>query len=285
MERKKRKLSSTLDDDNKSIEETVQKNAKSAKTSNDNESQPKIFSKSAYFLYSTCDVKDTFSALEYLLDQFPSDIFPELPKQVFVHQIYSLIQNKTKVDREIESLRKENKIVMFKCDSKSFDDNDIVVCLYESFKDYVEKLFKASKSPLPTHKLLISTFTDKILIEQNTLSLQKTLLTSQYFLSDRDFTYLIQFGLFNIRDASAFWLAIPNFGAFRKMILETRKLVMDCIRKKKYKEMEFDELDKRHGRGKVSKLGLIYILHDLIGNDLISLMDVPNKSVFFKIKN
>ena len=93
-------------------------------------------------MYSTGDVKDTFSALEYLLDQFPSDIFPELPKQVFVHQIYSLIQNKTKVDREIESLRKENKIVMFKCDSKSFDDNDIVVCLYESFKDYVEKLFK-----------------------------------------------------------------------------------------------------------------------------------------------
>jgi len=286
MERKKRKLSSTLDDNDEIL---TSKHAKASTTTttaaSNEEAPPKIFSKSAYFLYSTSDVKDTFSALEYLLDQFPSDIFPDLPKQVFVHQIYSLISNKTQVDREIEALRKENKIVMFKCDSKSYDDNDQVICLYESYKCYVEKLLRDSKSSLPTHKTLINLFTDKILVEQNSLSLQKSLLISKYGLSDRDFTYLIQFGLFNIRDSSAFWLSIPNFGAFRKMILETRKLIMDCIRKKKYKEIEFDELDKRHCRGKVSRLGLIYVLHDLIGNDLIALMDVPNKSVFFKIKN
>jgi serine/threonine-protein kinase 19 len=144
-----------------------------------------------------------------------------------------------------------------------------------------------STQSLPSHyaKTLINLFTSKILIEQTKLSIQKSTLASQYKLTDRDFTYLIQFGLFTIRDASNFWLAIPNFGKFRRMLLETRKVILDCIRKKKYKEMEFDELDKRNSKGKVKQIGLVYVLHDLIGNEAISIMDVPNKSVCFKINN
>ena len=277
MESKKRKLSTNFIED--------ERNSKSSKSGDD--LSRKITSKSSYFINSTSDINDLVSALNYLLEHFPSDIFPELPKQVFVHQIYSLIKNKTQVDRDIESLRKENKIVMFKCDSKSFDENDVVICYYSDFKQYIEKIFTSSSSSQSTiQKSLLSLFTDKILVEQNFLSIQKSVLISKYKLSDRDFTHLIQFGLFNIKDASNFWFAIPNFGSFRKMVLETRKLVLDCIRKKKYKEIEYEELDKRNSKGKVSRMGLVYIMHDLIGNDLISLMDdVPNKSVYFKLKN
>ena len=279
MESRKRKTSSSLLD--------FERNAKSSRNEACplNESQPKITSMSSYFIHSTVNVKDTLSALDYLLDQFPSDMFADLPRQAFVHQIYSLIKNKTQVDREIESLRKENKIVMFKCDSKTYDENDVVVCYYADFKHYVDKLANsAGTSPSLVQKPLLSLFTDKILVEQNCLSIQKATLSDRYKLNDRDFTYLIQFGLFNIKDASNFWFAVPNFGRFRRVFVETRKLILDCIRKKKYKEIEFEELDKRNSKGKVSRFGLVYALHDLIGNDLVSLMDVPNKSVYFKLK-
>ena len=284
MDKKKRKLSSTTPEDDECDSSRDQAKTKQYKA----DEPPKIVSKAAYFVHSTQDVIDTVSALAYLCDEFPSDRFPDLPKQIYKHQLYSLVQNKTSVDREIDSLRKDHKIVLFKCDSKTYSENDVVICFYADFKLYVDKLLSTSSTisaPAPViRKSLISLFIDKILIEESSpLSMSKLVLVSKYGLSDKDITCLIQFGVLSIKDAAHFWLAMPNVGPFRRGVLEARKLVVDTLKKKKYKEIEFDELDKRNAKNKLHQVGIVYVLHDLLGSETIRRVEVPNKSVFFKL--
>lgn len=232
------------------------------------------------------EVNDTLTALNYFRHLFPSDVF-NLPKIVFINQVYSLLKNRTSVDRDIEALKLENKIILFKCDSRTFEENEVCICFSEDFKDYIQKLQSTASDKCLSYDNnkvsdLLCLFVDKIVPEANSLSLNKAVLIAKYKLNEKDLTYLIQFGLLTIKDAANFWVAIPNFGIFRRVQVETRKSIVDVIKKKKYKEISFEELNCKNSK-KVKQIGVLYVLHDLLGDESIRIMELPSSGVFFKL--
>ena len=76
-------------------------------------------------LNSLITINDTLQALTYLRSKFdPCGQFNNsIPAIIYRHQIYSIIENRTKVDRDIENLRNLKEIRVFKCDNE-----DMALC-------------------------------------------------------------------------------------------------------------------------------------------------------------
>lgn len=213
-------------------------------------------------------------ALEFFKSIFPSKMFEDLPQIIHLHQLYSLFKNRTQVDRDIDSLRTESKIILFHFESNN--QKEILICFTEDFNEYIKNQVKEKC----TNKALIAKFLDKILLH-NHLTIDQHTLTDEYGLSDSDITVLVQVGLLGIKDPSHFWFSIPNLGKFRRILVETRKSLLDLLRRQKYKEINLrlffnNLLIQKHRNFKtVNRLGAIYVLCDLIGNDLIRKIDSP----------
>ncbi|CAF0716133.1 unnamed protein product [Brachionus calyciflorus] len=213
-------------------------------------------------------------ALNFFKSIFPNKMFENLPEIIHLHQLYSLFKNRTEVDREIDSLRSESKIILFHFESNQ--QKEILICFTDDFKDYIGKHVKENCK----RKNLIDLFMEKILL-QNNLTIDSDTLIDEYKLSDSDISILVQEGLLGIKDSSNFWFSIPNLGKFRRILVETRKSLLDLLRRQKYKEINlrlfFNNLliQKHKNFRSVNRLGAIYVLCDLIGNDLVRKIDSP----------
>ena len=223
---------------------------------------------------------DTTQAFEHLKILFKVD---NLPPIIHQHQIYSMIQNKTAVDREIESLRASNKVRLFKADSNL---EDISICSTDDFKNHikthvlnfndktVKEIISHSKTSQSEFKCLIEKFQNEILNEFKELSITEFELKKNYHLTESEITVLIQIGLLTIKNPSSWWFAIPFVGTFRKNLTDARKSLLNVLKKKKYKEASLEELYKRDVK-KINQIGLIYLISDLIGKEEICKMDSP----------
>ena len=89
-----------------------------------------------------CSIIDTHGALKLIKSIFPSSSF-NLAPIIHQHQIYSMVENRTRVDREIEDLKNSNLIRLFRCDSMT---DDIAICYTDDFKLHLkEHLFDLEK--------------------------------------------------------------------------------------------------------------------------------------------
>jgi serine/threonine-protein kinase 19 len=189
-------------------------------------------------MLDTINQNDMNTAFMYLKKIFPRNSFPDLPVLIYVNQLYSLIKNKTYVDRNLEILKKENKIILFTCDSGNFEKPDVCICEKSEFNDYVKKLSKQRQEILTnTQKdrfdFLIDFFINKILNEVLTLSISSKILKNYYELNDKDLTCLVQFGLLVIKDSDHFWVSVPGVAQFRQDLINARLYFRSLIRKKK----------------------------------------------------
>ena len=99
---------------------------------------------------------------------------------------------------------------------------------------------------------------------------------------------MVNAGLLILKETGIFWFSFPSAGAFMKRILKGRQIVLQIIKKRKYREIlqtvsvfvlhstcyqfvlsvlsfvSFQELEKRK-LDKSLELPLHYIIHDLIG--------------------
>ena len=189
-------------------------------------------------MINNVDKNDTQTSIKYLKNASPSPLY-QLPQLFYLNQLYSLVKNKTRVDRDIEDLKNESKILMFKCDSVA-DQNDICVCETNDFIDYVKRLaanetnmFKSNSIDKKRFDYVLDHFLTNILCENKSLSIESSLLKIKFKFSDKDITQLVQFGLIIIKDSSNFWLAIPCIGQFRKDMMDARKCLLTTIRKNK----------------------------------------------------
>jgi len=71
----------------------------------------------------------------------------------------------------------------------------------------------------------------------------------------------------DIGKAASWWFAIPSVGPFMKQLTKGRSAVLQMIRRAKHQELLQSELEAR--KLSVSKLGMNYHLHDILGSELV----------------
>lgn len=204
------------------------------------------------------DVKAT---LQFLATLFPRKLFNDaLPPIVLKHQLYSIHDDKTQVDRQLNDLRERGELLMFQVGF----DSETLGLVFTS--DYRTKVLagEIGKSTQAT----VEKFLDNVLSCCSDLSFNKDVMHKKFLFTDPEITQLVKSGVLTVRDAGSWWLSIPNSGRFTKYFIRGRKAVLGMIRKSKYGEVLLSDLESRRTTALV-KFHIKYHIHDIIGADLV----------------
>ncbi|KAL1329849.1 hypothetical protein AAHE18_12G071300 [Arachis hypogaea] len=158
--------------------------------------------------------------------------FPDIDKvsvQPFIlkSQLYSSVKDRTQVDRELESLRRDKVLRIFKLNTGQ-DDYAIMF-----LDDYIK---------------------------------QCSLLSLGGKVKDSHITLLINAGVIirQLIDPNMYWFAIPNVGTLLKGLAQGRNELISLLSRRRYKEMMLATLEKK--RLRMSPLDMRFHLRDLIGS-------------------
>lgn len=206
-------------------------------------------------------LQDARAALQHLTSLFPRKLFEDsLPPVVMKHQIYSLVKDRTAVDRQLSDMKEQGEIRMFQ---QGFDTDVFGVVFTEDYVSKVRAAAVGKAGSTTVHKFL-----EKVLPSCHDISFSKEKMLSQHGFHDREISRLVHAGVLTVRDAGSWWLAIPNAGRFVKYFVNGRKTLLGVIRKTKYKEVLLQDFQSRKAPLNV-KLGLQYHIYDLIGAELV----------------
>ncbi|XP_050251710.1 uncharacterized protein LOC126698486 isoform X9 [Quercus robur] len=170
---------------------------------------------------------DTLVALRMMRAQFPRIDKVSIQPFILRSQLYSSVKDRTQVDRELESLRREKVVRIFKLNTGQ-DDHAIMF-----LDDYLN---------------------------------QYTLLSLGGMVKDGHISLLINAGLLTrqLIDPNMYWFAIPNIGSVLKGLSQGRKEVLSFLNRRRYKEMMLASMEKK--RLRFSPLDMRFHLRDLIGS-------------------
>ncbi|CAL8313391.1 unnamed protein product [Arctogadus glacialis] len=204
---------------------------------------------------------DIKSTLLDLMTLFPRKIFNDtLPQIVLKHQLYSIHDDKTIVDRQLSELREKGELLMFQLGF----DSDAFGLVFTS--DYKAKVL-ASQEGQDT-KETVERFLESVLPACTDLSFNKDQMLKEFLFTDSAITQLVKSGVLTVRDAGSWWLAIPNSGKFTKYLIQGRKAVLTMIKKSKYSEVLKEQLEERRTNAQV-KFQMKYHIHDIVGAELV----------------
>uniref|UniRef100_A0A670ZR22 Serine/threonine kinase 19 n=1 Tax=Pseudonaja textilis TaxID=8673 RepID=A0A670ZR22_PSETE len=203
------------------------------------------------------------AALQNLVSLFPRKVFEDsLPPLILRHQIYSLVKDRTVVDRYLVSKLLPGwdmgRIRMFQ---HGFEADFFVVAFTDS---YISKVGFCQRGFAGT----VKKFLDSVLTSCPNISFDKKTMLRDFGFRDTEITQLVNAGVLTVRDAGSWWLAVPGAGRFIKCFIKGRKAVLGMIQKSKYKEVLLSDLQSRQAPNAV-KLGLPYHIHDIIGAQLV----------------
>ncbi|XP_045681813.1 serine/threonine-protein kinase 19 isoform X3 [Phyllostomus hastatus] len=133
-------------------------------------------------------------------------------------------------------------------------------------EDYRTRVLKACSGR--SYAGAVQKFLASVLPACRDLSFQQDQMTQTFGFTDTEITQLVNAGIFTVRDAGSWWLAVPGAGRFIKYFVKGRQAVLGMVRKAKYRELLLSELLGRRVPASV-KLGLAYHVHDLIGAQLV----------------
>ncbi|XP_029996014.1 serine/threonine-protein kinase 19 isoform X2 [Sphaeramia orbicularis] len=204
---------------------------------------------------------DIRSTLEYLMTLFPRKVFNDaLPQIVLKHQLYSIHNDKTMVDRELNKLREQGELLMFQLGF----DADAFGLVFAS--DYKAKVL-AEQEGRDTQGT-VQKFLDKVVAFCTELSFSKDKMLREFLFTDSEITQLVKSGVLTVRDAGSWWLSIPNSGKFTKYFIQGRKAVLNMVKKSKYGEVLKADLEERRTTAHV-KFHMKYHIHDIVGAELV----------------
>lgn len=205
---------------------------------------------------------DTKAALAYLRTLFNVHHFEgRVPPIILKHQLYSVIQNKTQADREVDQLRDKKEIKLFRFGR---DVDEFCIVFSDDYLLHVRK--QADQQGISA---LINRFLPEIVEKFNDITFTRQTLCGAHGFSDRDITQLVHAGLLTVRDVGSWWLSIPGAGIFMKSFTKGRQSLLRMIRKSRYREILQKELEARKLQS-VKKLGMMYHIHDVIGAQLVT---------------
>ncbi|XP_062591297.1 inactive serine/threonine-protein kinase 19-like [Saccostrea cucullata] len=213
--------------------------------------------------FSTAEIpSDTKVSLLHLKELFPLDKFEgRLPAVIVKHQLYSLLKDRTAVDKQLDDLKQANEIKLFKLGAEL---DDYCIVFTEAYRDHVISVMKE----LSISKNICNKYVNTVIKKYTDVCINKDTLMNEFSFTDSEITQLVKASVLTVRDVGNWWIALPNAGVFMKCFLRGRKAILTMIRKCKYREILQTELEQRKWP-KICKLGLQYHMHEVIGADLI----------------
>ena len=167
--------------------------------------------------------------------------------------LYSLMSNKTQVDKDLSELRHGNKIMWFSFRSSSSD-------YLMLFKDYSSLLMKI----LPECNISYSKFIDAFKKQSDVIYFSKVDLKGKFCLSDDAIKILINHKLLVINSNQMYEFSVPCSGNFMELLSLGKKRIMNVLQNRPSNEILEKELLDMKLRN--CSLGTMYLLYDLIGN-------------------
>ncbi|XVE77937.1 hypothetical protein DITRI_Ditri13aG0104300 [Diplodiscus trichospermus] len=223
---------------------------------------------------------DTLVALRIMRAQFPQIDKVAIQPFILQSQLYSSVKDRTQVDRELESLRREKVVRIFKLNTGQ--DDHAVMFLNDYLKQiehFVKRMEERKTGDLEVFKWFkVHVIESKLepSIEHQELC---SLLSLGGRVKDEHISLLINAGLLTrqLIDPSMYWLAIPNVGSILKGLSQGRKELLSLLNRRRYKEMMLAPLEKKHLR--FSPLDMRFHLRDLIGSGHLKIAHTPTSIV------
>ncbi|KAL4588050.1 hypothetical protein LXL04_000928 [Taraxacum kok-saghyz] len=229
---------------------------------------------------------DTMVALRMMRTQFPRIDKVTVEPFILRSQLYSSVKDRTQVDRDLESLRREKVLRIFKLNTGQ-DDHAVMF-----MEDYLNQMKRAVKNMEAKKQSVLAVFQwfevhvihSKLepCIGHQELCL---LLSLGGKVKDEDISLLINAGLLTrqLIDPDMYWFAIPNIGSLLKGLTQGRKEVMSVVKRKKYKEMMLVVIEKK--RLRFSPLDMRFHLRDLLGSGHLKSLHTPAGIVIRVVKD
>ncbi|XP_075692534.1 winged helix repair factor 1 [Rhinoderma darwinii] len=199
--------------------------------------------------------------VSYLWALFPRKLFNDsLPPMFFRHQLYSLTQDRTNVDRLLSTLQQKGEVCLVQA---GFDSDTFLVVRNEDFLGAVIRSIDGSPGAA-----VVRRFLDSSLFTLSKISYNQEEVMERHRFSDAEITQLVRAGLLTVRDAGSWWLSIPGAGKFIKHFIKGRKALLSQISRSRYKEVLLTDLSTRKPPPAL-RLGMEYHIHDIIGAGLV----------------
>eukprot|EP00026_Physarum_polycephalum_P013777 Phypoly_transcript_14217.p1 GENE.Phypoly_transcript_14217~~Phypoly_transcript_14217.p1 ORF type:complete len:271 (+),score=41.32 Phypoly_transcript_14217:141-953(+) len=227
-------------------------------------------------LLEAASISDTQVGLSAGLASFPKTVFPNTPPIVLVSQLYSSVTNRTDVDRELDNLKREGSIRVFKLLSGK---NDYAVVTREDYIASIRK-FADYKSEQEIKPSVFEKFIENVLPNYNDVQIHKTKLLELLFgtsksssgeitdsQKDGALTTLVNASLLLVYGVDNFWFCIPNAGLFVASLVKGRKEIISVLKRQKFKELLLSDLQKKKLR--YSSLSMDFLVKDMNGLNII----------------
>ncbi|XP_047982684.1 serine/threonine-protein kinase 19 homolog isoform X2 [Salvia hispanica] len=211
---------------------------------------------------------DTLMALRMMRAQFP---------HIQKSQLYSSIKNRTEVDREIESLKREKVVRIFKLNT---GQDDHAIMFIDDYISQIERVVKRMEENSKNDLVVFEWFKIHVLQSKLETSIGHQELWSFLSLGGKvkedHISHLISAGLLirQLIDQNMYWFSIPNIGSVLKGLSQGRKELMSLLSRRKYKEMMMAALEVK--RLRFSPLDMRFHLRDLIGSGQLKTIQTPS---------
>ncbi|KAG4970385.1 hypothetical protein AAZX31_13G107500 [Glycine max] len=227
---------------------------------------------------------DTLVALRIMRAQFPhvhkwcgdacfqSSVEPFILKS----QLYSIVKDRTQVDRELESLRRDKVLRVFKLNT---GQDDHAIMFLDDYLNQIDHVVKRMEEKKIGECEAFGWFKTHVLDSKLEPGINHQELCSLLSLGgkvkDSHISLLINAGILTrqLIDPNMYWFAIPNIGSLLKGLVQGRKEIISLLSRHRYKEMMLASLEKK--RLRMSPLDIRFLLRDLIGSGHLKTDQTP----------
>lgn len=219
---------------------------------------------------------DTLIALQLMRTQFPK--LEKVVTQPFIlqSQLYSSVKDRTQVDRDLESFKKDRVLRVFKLNT---GQDDHAIMFMDDYLKQMEFSVRRSTGKNQDGSEVFEWFEKYVLHSKLDVSINHlelcSLLSHGGDARDKHITLLMNAGLLTrqLIDPNMYWFSVPNIGPILKGLSQGRKEILSLLNRRKYKEMLLSSLEKTRLRS--SPLDVRFHLRDLIGSGHIKAFQTP----------
>ncbi|CAL5228660.1 g11830 [Coccomyxa viridis] len=220
---------------------------------------------------------DTLAAILLLKSQFPSLASKNTVPFALRSQLYTIVNDRTIVDRELDTLRLQNTLRVVKLTSMQ---DEYAYLLTEDYVALISRIIteQEEKGTLPEVLSGLATFGDILLPDKTGIDISHDDLLRHLQNASGDgkevnrkvveaqLSLLLNVGLLTRHTASRdrYLFAMPNAGPLVRAIVAGRKEVMGILSRRRHPEMFVKELEKKKLRD--SRMGMQFHIRDLLGS-------------------
>ncbi|XP_047308289.1 serine/threonine-protein kinase 19 [Impatiens glandulifera] len=228
---------------------------------------------------------DTLMALRIMRAQFPRLDKVSIQPFVLQSQLYSSVDDRTVVDRELESLKRDGVLRIFKLNT---GQDDHAIMFLDDFLNQIELIVKRMEAKKQNGIIVFEWFKVHVISSKLEPSIGHeelcSLLSIGGKVKDQHISLLINAGLLTrqLIDPNKYWFVIPNIGSVLKGISQGRKELLSLLTRRKYNEMMLSCLEKK--RLRYSPLDIRFHLRDLIGSGHLKTTKTPSGLIVRVVK-